>query len=91
MAATDSTVLFQDWDDSIRDLDYNQGVQGGMINILGGHSIGRSKQKSELYMYSIPNGFRDRVISLCRSLDLAPNIVLPSRLTEPLSEACESV
>jgi hypothetical protein len=42
-------------------------------------------------MYPIPNGFRDRVISLYSSLDLAPSIVLPSRRTAALSEACESV
>jgi hypothetical protein len=31
-------------------------------------------------MCPIPNGFRDRAISLYSSLDLAPNIVLPSRM-----------
>jgi hypothetical protein len=31
-------------------------------------------------MCPIPNGFRDRTISLYSSLDLAPNIVLPSRM-----------
>jgi hypothetical protein len=42
-----------------------QGVPGGKVNILGGHNTGHSKQKS-LYMYMcpIPNGFRDRAISL---------------------------
>jgi hypothetical protein len=56
---------------------------------VGGHSIGHSKQKMYSYMYMcpIPNGFRDRAISLNSSSDLAPNIVLPSRLTAPLSEA----
>jgi hypothetical protein len=46
----------------------------------------------KVYMYTcpIPKFFRDRVISLC-SLDLAPNIVLPSRRTAPLYEAYESV
>jgi hypothetical protein len=31
-----------------------------------------------IYMYPIPNGFRDRAITLHNILDLAPNIVLPS-------------
>jgi hypothetical protein len=31
-------------------------------------------------MCSFPNTFRDRAISLYSSLDLAPNIVLPSRM-----------
>jgi hypothetical protein len=30
-------------------------------------------------MCPVPNGFRDRAISLYSSLDLAPNIALPSR------------
>jgi hypothetical protein len=38
---------------------------GGEDNILGGHNIGHSKQKVYMYMCPIPNGFRDRVISLC--------------------------
>jgi hypothetical protein len=42
-------------------------------------------------MYSIPNCFRDTALSLYSSLDLASIIVLPSRRTVPLSEACESV
>jgi hypothetical protein len=33
-----------------------------------------------MYMCPIPNGFRDRAISLYCSLDLAPNTVLPSRM-----------
>jgi hypothetical protein len=44
-----------------------QGVPGIKINILGGHTIGHSKQK-KVYMSvcPIPNSFRDRIISLCR-------------------------
>jgi hypothetical protein len=40
-------------------------VPGGKVCILVGHSIGHYKQK-ELYTYKcpIPNGFRDRAISL---------------------------
>jgi hypothetical protein len=38
-----------------------------MVNILGGHSIGYSKQKLCMYMCPIPNGFRDIAISLCSS------------------------
>jgi hypothetical protein len=45
-----------------------QSVPGGKVNILGGHSIGRlSKQKVYMYMCPIPNGFRDRAISLYNS------------------------
>jgi hypothetical protein len=39
----------------------------GEVNILGDHSIGHSKQKSVYVMCPIPNGFRDRVISLYSS------------------------
>jgi hypothetical protein len=45
-------------------------VPGGKVNIPGGHSIGHSKQKevyTYMYMCPIPNGFRDRVISLYSS------------------------
>jgi hypothetical protein len=39
---------------------YVQSVPGGKVNILGGHSIDHSKQKYVyVYMYPIPNGFRD--------------------------------
>ena len=48
-------------------------------------------KKVYMYMCPNPNGFRERTISLYSSLDLAPNIVLPSRRTAPLSAACESV
>jgi len=42
---------------------YIQGVPGGKVNILGGHSIGHSKQNYiHVNMYPIPNGFRDRAI-----------------------------
>jgi hypothetical protein len=41
-----------------------QGVLGGRVNILRGHNIGHSKQIVFMYMCPIPNGFRDRVISL---------------------------
>jgi len=42
---------------------YIQGVPGGKVSILGGHTIGHSKQK-KLYMNMCPilNGFRDRAI-----------------------------
>jgi hypothetical protein len=42
------------------------GCPRGKINILEGHSIGHSEQKSVMYIYPIPNGFRDRAISLYR-------------------------
>jgi hypothetical protein len=43
-----------------------QNVPGGKVNILGGNSIGHSKQNVYTYMYMCPilNGFRDRLISL---------------------------
>jgi hypothetical protein len=41
-----------------------QSVLGGKVNILGAHSIGHSKQTVYMYMCPIPNGFRDRAISL---------------------------
>jgi hypothetical protein len=44
-----------------------------------------------MYMCRILNSFKDRAISLYSSLNLVPYIVLPSRRTAPLSEACESV
>jgi hypothetical protein len=56
-----------------------QDVPRGKVNILGGHSIGHSKHSnSYMYMCPIPNCCRDRAVSLCSSLDLAPNTVLPS-------------
>jgi hypothetical protein len=41
----------------------------GKVNILGGHSIGHSKQNIRVHMYMrpIPNGFRHRAISLYNS------------------------
>jgi hypothetical protein len=45
-----------------------QSVPGGKVNILGGHSIGHSKQEIVyMYMCPIPNGFSDRDISLYSS------------------------
>jgi len=55
-------------------------------------SIGHSRQKKVYtYMCPITNCFRDRAVSLYRSLNLAPNILLHFRHTAPLYEACESV
>jgi hypothetical protein len=44
---------------------------GGKVSILGGHSIGHYKQKLYMYMCHVPNGFRDRAISLysCKIVD----------------------
>ena len=53
------------------------------MNILGGHSIGHSKQKLYMDKNAILNVFRDRAMSLYRSLDLALNIVLHFRRTVP--------
>jgi hypothetical protein len=47
-----------------RSLTYIQDVPGGKFSILGGHSIGHFKQTSVMYMGPLPNGFRDRAISL---------------------------
>jgi hypothetical protein len=44
-----------------------QSVSGGKVIILRCHSIGHSKQKVYMYMCLIPNGFRDRAISLYSS------------------------
>jgi hypothetical protein len=45
-----------------------QGVPGGNVSILRGHSIGHSKHQSIcMYMCPIPNGFRDTDISLYSS------------------------
>jgi hypothetical protein len=44
-----------------------QSVARGKVNILGCYSIGHSKQKVYMYMCPIPDGFRDRGISLCSS------------------------
>jgi hypothetical protein len=65
------------------DLFRNQDIQcvpGGKVSILGGHYIRHFKQKLCIHMYLILNGFQDRAISLYSSLDLPPNIVLPSRM-----------
>jgi hypothetical protein len=43
------------------------GVPGGKANVLGGQSIGHSKQNVYMYMCPIPKGFRDRAISLYSS------------------------
>jgi hypothetical protein len=44
------------------------GLPRGKVNILDGHSIGDSKQKSvNMYMYPIPNAFLDTAISLYSS------------------------
>jgi hypothetical protein len=52
---------------SVPGVEYIQNVPGRKVNILGGHSIGHSKQvKIYKYMCPIPNGFRDRAISLYR-------------------------
>jgi hypothetical protein len=37
-------------------------------------------KKVYIYMYPIPKGFIDSAISLNSSLDLAPNVVLPSHV-----------
>jgi hypothetical protein len=39
-----------------------QSVPKGKINILGGHSIGHSKQEPYMNMSHIPNDFRGRAI-----------------------------
>jgi hypothetical protein len=48
--------------------EFIQGIPGEKVSILGRHSIGHSKQtKLYVYMCPIPNGFRDRAISLYSS------------------------
>jgi hypothetical protein len=41
-----------------------QNVKGGKVNILGGRSIGHSKQKVYMYMSPIPKSFRDRAMDV---------------------------
>jgi hypothetical protein len=45
-----------------------QYISGEKVSILVGHSIGYSKQKVCMYMYPIPNGLRDRAVSLYSTL-----------------------
>jgi hypothetical protein len=46
---------------------HTQSVPGEKVNILGGDTTGFSKRKKVyMYMCPIPNGFRDRAISLYR-------------------------
>jgi hypothetical protein len=44
-----------------------QSVPRGKFSIPGGHNIGHCEQKIYMYMCAIPNGFRDRTISLYSS------------------------
>jgi hypothetical protein len=41
-------------------------VPGGKVNVLGGHNIGNCKPKSVYVHVCLPNGFRDRTLSLYR-------------------------
>lgn len=40
-------------------------------------------KKVYMYMYPIPNGFRDRAVSLYSTLNMAPNIVLSYWMLSP--------
>jgi hypothetical protein len=52
-------------------------VPGGKVNILGGHSIIHSKKnKRYMYTYPIPNGFRNRYISLYSSKTVVKKEIL---------------
>jgi hypothetical protein len=45
-----------------------QSVSGGKVSILGGRSVGQTKQKKLLYVHVLTqNSFRDRAISLYSS------------------------
>jgi hypothetical protein len=57
-----------------------QNVPEGKVNI--GEVIVSVILSKKVYMYicHVPNGFRDRAISLYSSLDLLLSIVLPSRM-----------
>jgi hypothetical protein len=46
-----------------------QGVPGVKVNILGGHSVGDSKQKIIYVQYPIPNALRDRELVHCRIVE----------------------
>jgi hypothetical protein len=41
-----------------------QGDTRGKVSILGGHSYGHSKQNLYMYICPLPNGFRERAVSL---------------------------
>jgi hypothetical protein len=69
-----------------------QGVSGGKVSILGDHSFGHSKQKNFIFTCDLFRTVPEIELSHCTvAWILAPNIVLTSRHTAPLSEACESV
>jgi hypothetical protein len=54
-----------------------QSVSGGKLNILGGHCIRHSKKKKlYTYMCPIPNGSRDRAISLNSSKVVDKKVIL---------------
>jgi len=54
MARQPKQLLLSSWD--------IQSVPGGKVNILGGHSIGHSKQNVYMNMCPTPNGYRGRGI-----------------------------
>jgi hypothetical protein len=56
--------------DKVPDLYFRVGLQdvpGGKIIIMGGHIMDHYKQEVYMYMCPIPNGFRDRAISMYSS------------------------
>jgi hypothetical protein len=63
---------------------YIEGVQGGKLSILGGHSMIILSMKVYMYMCPIPNSFRDRVISLYSSKFVDTlEYILHARTIEP--------
>jgi hypothetical protein len=90
LSATETLVLCKFSQNPSVSADIIQDVPKENVNIQRGYSIGHPKQKKKKHTCPIPDGFRGTAISLYKSLDLAPNIVLHCRRTAPLYEACES-
>jgi hypothetical protein len=53
-----------------------QGVPEGKVNILWGHNISHFMQNVYMYVCYIPNGFRDKAISLCSSKNVDKKEIL---------------
>jgi len=57
-----SALVIKQWTGLKNNVSDIQDIPEGKVNILGGHSIGHSKQKCLYEHGPIPNGFRDRTI-----------------------------
>jgi hypothetical protein len=66
-------------------------VPRGKVNILGGHSVGHSKQKGVHVRVSYSELFPCSSYFTVKFCGFGAQIFLPFSPTAPLSEACESV